>query len=251
MFSTYLVHELTVGLCKRSWIHSVLTSSLVFLIFLFLFPSEPLGLSLHHLKEREQTHGILKRRKGQLLDGADLFHVPLHGVKSSQHFPGSIQQFAGMGSQDLGHLMNFNRAESHYEWKAPNSRYFSLFKLAACNFWSTIDFFQSQPCCRIVWGWQKDLDSRMCNSTPKTGFKMALCINDSQNKFAQFTSEKLRGFITASSANSPWDMKVKLALFPSHTSSSPSSSAIKIMRTKFCLSYIYASSSVFQGVAQM
>lgn len=103
-------------------------------IFAFPFPLESLGLSLHHLEEREQTHGVLKRRKGQLLARADLFQVPLHRVKSSQHFPGSIQQFAGMGSQDLGHLMNFNRAESHYEWKAPNSRYFSLFKLAACNF---------------------------------------------------------------------------------------------------------------------
>lgn len=103
-------------------------------IFAFPFPLESLGLSLHHLEEREQTHGVLKRRKGQLLARADLFQVLLHRVKSSQHFPGSVQQFAGMGSQDLGHLMNFNRAESHYEWKAPNSRYFSLFKLAACNF---------------------------------------------------------------------------------------------------------------------
>lgn len=217
-------------------------------IFAFSFPWESLGLVLHHLEEREQTHGVLKRRKGQLLARADLFQVPLHRVKSSQHFPGSIQQFAGMGSQDLGRLMNFNRAESHYEWKAPNSRYFSLFKLAACNFCSTIDFFQSQPRCRIVWGWQKDLDSQMCDSTLKTGFKMALCINDSQNKFAQFTSEKLRGFISASSANSPWGVKVKLALFPSHTSSSPSSSVIKIMRTKLCLSYACVSSDVFQGL---
>lgn len=220
-------------------------------IFAFPFPLVSLGLSLHHLKEREQTHGILRRHRGQLLAKADLFQVPLHRVKSLQHFPGSIQQFARMDSQDLGHLMNFNRAESHYEWKAPNSRYFSLFKLADCNFWSTIDFFQSQPCFRIVWGWQKDLDSQMRNSTPKTGFKMALCINDSQNKFVQFTSEKLRGFISANSENSPWDVKVKLALFPSHTSSSPSSSVIKVMRTKLCLSYGYVSSSVFHRITQM
>lgn len=92
----------------------------------------------------------------------------------------------------------------------------------------------------------------MCNSTPKTGFKMALCINDSQNKFAQFTSEKLRGFISASSAKSPWDVNVKLALFPSHTSSSsPSSSVIKIMRAKLCLSYAYVSSDVFHRITQM
>lgn len=78
-------------------------------IFAFPFPLESLGLSLHHLEEREQTHGVLKRRKGQLLARADFFQVPLHRVKSSQHFPGSIQQFAGMGSQDLGHLMNFNK----------------------------------------------------------------------------------------------------------------------------------------------
>jgi len=103
-------------------------------IFALPFPLEPLGLSLPHLEEREQAYSVLKRRKGQLLARADLFQVLLHRVKSSQRFPGSIQQFAGMGSQDLGHLMNFNRAESHYEWKAPNGRYFSLFKLAACNF---------------------------------------------------------------------------------------------------------------------
>lgn len=88
----------------------------------------------------------------------------------------------------------------------------------------------------------------MCNSTPKTGFGMALCINDSQNKFAQFRSEKLRWFISASSTNSPWDKKVKLALFPSHTSSSPSSAVIKIMRTKLCLGYAYVSSRVSGGV---
>lgn len=91
----------------------------------------------------------------------------------------------------------------------------------------------------------------MCNSTPNTGFKMALFINDSQNKFSQFTSEKLRGFMSASSANSPWAVKVKFVLFPSHTSSSPSSSVIKIMRAKLCLSYTYENSSVFHGVTQM
>lgn len=51
-------------------------------IFTFPFLLESLGLSLHHLEEREQTRGVLKRHKGQLLAGVDLFQVPLHRVKS-------------------------------------------------------------------------------------------------------------------------------------------------------------------------
>lgn len=55
-------------------------------IFTFPFPLESLGLSLHYFKEREQTHNVLKRCKGQLLAKANLFQVPLHTVKTLQHF---------------------------------------------------------------------------------------------------------------------------------------------------------------------
>lgn len=150
-----------------------------------------------------------------------------------------------MSSQALGYLMNSRRVESRNELKTPNSKYF---KLAACDFWSTFDFlFSPSPVAELCGD-----DRRIwIVKYPNTGFKMALCINDSQNKFAQFTSEKLRGFMSASSPNSPWAVKVKFVLFPSHTSSSSSSSVIWIMRAKLCLSYTYENSNVFLGVRQM
>lgn len=53
---------------------------------IFTFRLESLGSSLHHFKEREQTHNVLKRCEEQLLANADLFQLTLDRVKTLQHF---------------------------------------------------------------------------------------------------------------------------------------------------------------------